>query len=94
VIDGLRRIPNVTVYKRNELPERFHYSKPDHRLGEIFVIPNEGVMFLNVSIGKNNKMSEYFINFFLKFRQRPILPIRRKVIMDGIIHSHQCKLYF
>jgi hypothetical protein len=48
VIDRLRQIPNVTVYKRSELPEHFHYSKPDHRLGEIFVIPNEGVMFLNV----------------------------------------------
>ncbi|CAF4933941.1 unnamed protein product, partial [Rotaria sp. Silwood1] len=52
VIDGLRRIPNVTVYKRNELPQRFHYSKPDHRLGEVFVIPNEGVIFLNVSVEK------------------------------------------
>jgi hypothetical protein len=49
VIDGLRRIPNVTVYKRNELPEHFHYSKPEYRLGEVFVIPNEGVFFLNVS---------------------------------------------
>ncbi len=49
MIDSLRRIPNVTVYKRDELPKRFHYSKPNHRLGEVFVIPNEGVMFLNVS---------------------------------------------
>ncbi|CAF1300421.1 unnamed protein product [Rotaria sp. Silwood1] len=49
VIDGLRRIPNVTVYKRHELPKRFHYSKPNHRLGEIFVIPNEGVMILNAT---------------------------------------------
>ncbi|CAF4516763.1 unnamed protein product, partial [Rotaria sp. Silwood2] len=47
VIDGLRRIPNVTVYKRNELPQRFHYSEPDHRPSKVFVIPNEGVMFLN-----------------------------------------------
>jgi hypothetical protein len=61
VIDGLRRIPNVTIYKRNELPERFHYSKPEHRLGEVFVIPNEGVYFFNVS--KKNLYNEYLINF-------------------------------
>jgi len=73
VIDGLRRIPNVTVYKRNELPERFHYSKPEYRLGEVFVIPNEGVFFLNVS--KKNFYNEYWINFSSEFRQRPIIPI-------------------
>ncbi|UJR36372.1 hypothetical protein I4U23_029096 [Adineta vaga] len=35
VFNNLSSIPNVTVYKRDEMPERFHYSKPKHRLGEI-----------------------------------------------------------
>ncbi|CAF4039061.1 unnamed protein product, partial [Rotaria sordida] len=40
VYNKLINIPNVTVYRRNEIPERFHYSKPKHRLGEITVFPN------------------------------------------------------
>ncbi|CAM4899115.1 unnamed protein product [Rotaria socialis] len=35
VFNSLSKIPNVTVYKRDEMPERFHYSKPKHRLGEL-----------------------------------------------------------
>ncbi|CAF2632600.1 unnamed protein product [Rotaria sp. Silwood2] len=45
VYNSLRNIPNVTVYKRHEVPGRFHYSKPEHRLGKITVLPNvEGLI--------------------------------------------------
>ncbi|CAF1489395.1 unnamed protein product [Adineta steineri] len=51
VMNDLTRIPNVTIYTRAKLPDRFHYSKPVHRLGDIFVIPNkEGVFFLESKI--------------------------------------------
>ncbi|CAF4411510.1 unnamed protein product, partial [Adineta steineri] len=40
VFDNLTRIPHVTVYKRDEFPERYHYSKAIHRIGEIIVMPN------------------------------------------------------
>ncbi|CAF4157282.1 unnamed protein product [Rotaria sp. Silwood2] len=40
VYNNLSNLPNVTVYRRDELPERFHYSKLEHRLGEITVLPN------------------------------------------------------
>ncbi|CAF4899657.1 unnamed protein product, partial [Rotaria sp. Silwood1] len=40
VHNNLSNIPNVTVYKRDEMPERFHYSKPKHRLGEITALPD------------------------------------------------------
>ncbi|CAF2432949.1 unnamed protein product [Rotaria sp. Silwood2] len=46
VFNGLRRIPGVTVYKRDEFPEKYHYSKAIYRIGEIIVTPNnEGVYF-------------------------------------------------
>ncbi|CAF1001780.1 unnamed protein product [Adineta steineri] len=40
VFDNLTRIPHVTVYKRDEFPERYHYAKAIHRIGEIIVMPN------------------------------------------------------
>jgi hypothetical protein len=40
VEEGLRRIPNVTVYRREKTPKRFHYSKPAHRLGDITALSN------------------------------------------------------
>ncbi|CAF1300171.1 unnamed protein product [Rotaria magnacalcarata] len=40
VFNSLSQIPNVTVYKRDEMPERFHYSKPKHRLGELTALTN------------------------------------------------------
>jgi len=40
VSNGLSNIPNVTVYKRDEMPERFHYSKPTNRLGELTAMAN------------------------------------------------------
>ncbi|CAF1419421.1 unnamed protein product [Adineta steineri] len=51
VMNDLTRIPNVTIYTRDKLPDRFHYSKPVHRLGDIFVIPDEeGVFFLESKV--------------------------------------------
>ncbi|CAF3854318.1 unnamed protein product, partial [Rotaria sp. Silwood1] len=47
VYNSLRNIPNVTVFKRNEIPERFRYSKPEHRLGEITVLPNSEGLILS-----------------------------------------------
>ncbi|CAF3673563.1 unnamed protein product [Adineta steineri] len=44
VENNLKNIPNVTVYKLDEMPERFHYSKPKHRLGNLTAIPDEGVI--------------------------------------------------
>ena len=50
-MEGLRRIPNVTVYRRSELPERLHYRKPEHRLGEIVALPDiEGHVFSPVGV--------------------------------------------
>ncbi|CAF0874983.1 unnamed protein product [Rotaria sordida] len=46
VFNGLRDIPGVTVYKRDEFPEEYHYAKAIYRLGEIIVVPdNEGLYF-------------------------------------------------
>ncbi|CAF0903576.1 unnamed protein product [Rotaria sp. Silwood1] len=46
VFNGLRAIPGVTAYKREEFPERYHYSKAIYRLGEIILVPNnEGIYF-------------------------------------------------
>ncbi|CAF1261505.1 unnamed protein product [Rotaria sp. Silwood1] len=47
VYNSLRNIPNVTVFKRNEIPERYRYSKPEHRLGEITVLPNSEGLILS-----------------------------------------------
>ena len=45
-MNDLRRIPGVSVYRRDQFPERYHYSKAINRLGEIIVIPNEeGIVF-------------------------------------------------
>ncbi len=87
---NLSTIPNVTVYKRDEMPERFHYSKPKHRLGDITVMTNtEGHILSPVSISID------IINHYFRFicRQQLMHPMTIKVIMDGIIHGHQCKLY-
>jgi hypothetical protein len=46
-MEALRRIPNMTIYTRGTLPDRLHYSKPNYRLGEIFVIPNEEGIILS-----------------------------------------------
>ncbi|CAF3335834.1 unnamed protein product [Rotaria socialis] len=59
VLNGLRLIPGVKAYKREEFPERFHYAKAVNRLGEIIVVPDsEGVVFSqatgNVSVAKGN----------------------------------------
>ncbi|CAF5117765.1 unnamed protein product, partial [Rotaria magnacalcarata] len=59
VLNGLRLIPGVKAYKREEFPERFHYAKAVNRLGEIIVVPDsEGVYFSqateNVSVAKGN----------------------------------------
>ena len=41
MINALKRIPDVTVYERAKLPERLHYSKPEHRLGDVIALPND-----------------------------------------------------
>lgn len=49
VLNDLRRIPGVTAYRLNEFPEKYHYAKAKHRLGEIIVLPDdEGVLFSQV----------------------------------------------
>ena len=45
--NNLSAIPNVTVYNRDEIPARFHFSKPVHRLGEITALPNEEGLILS-----------------------------------------------
>jgi hypothetical protein len=51
------------------MPERFHYSKPVHRLGEITALPDEGVILFTVKILINSKNKIIIIlNFY--FRQR------------------------
>ncbi|CAF1537915.1 unnamed protein product [Rotaria sp. Silwood1] len=53
VYNNLSNLPNVTVYRRDEIPERFHYSKPGHRLGEITVLPNfEGQILSRATTNK------------------------------------------
>ena len=46
-MDQLRKIPNVTVYKREEMPERYHYAKAEHRLGDVIVLPNYDGLYLS-----------------------------------------------
>jgi hypothetical protein len=51
VLNNLRNISNVTVYKRDEIPERFHYSNVTNRLGEITALPDEeGLILSEVNI--------------------------------------------
>ncbi|CAF4674343.1 unnamed protein product, partial [Rotaria sp. Silwood2] len=57
VFDGLRRIPGVIVYKREDFPEQYHYSKATSRVGEIIVVPNnEGVLFSQGNHGYDNTL--------------------------------------
>jgi hypothetical protein len=72
------------------MPERFHYSKPKNRLGEVTALADlEGQVLSEVNFLINS--IEYYYLFI--FRQQLIQHILIKVIMDGIIHFHQCKLY-
>jgi hypothetical protein len=49
-MNGLRRISGVNVYRRDQFPEHYHYSKSIDRLGEIIVVPiEEGVQFSQVN---------------------------------------------
>jgi hypothetical protein len=41
VLAGLLRIPNATVYKREDFPKEYHYANATSRLGEIIVLPNQ-----------------------------------------------------
>jgi hypothetical protein len=46
------------------MPERFHYSKPTYRLGEITALPNEeGVILSGVKILINSKKKLLFFIF-------------------------------
>ena len=48
------------VHNRDEMPGRFHYSKPIHRLGEITVLPvEEGIIFSEVTM-KVFRTKHYF----------------------------------
>ena len=72
------------------MPERFHYSKPKHRLGELTALPDiEGEILSEV------KCWIHFINHLhiLLHRRPPIRAILTKVIMAGIIRFHRCKLF-
>jgi len=92
VRNNLSNIPNVTVYKRDEIPERFHYSKVKNRLGEIIALSDvEGLIISQVNI-LISSIKHYFL-LLLLCRKQLIHPIPLEVIMDGIIHFHQCKPY-
>lgn len=50
MIHQLQKIPNVTVYRREDVPERFHYSAATHRLGDVIVLADrEGQFFSEVN---------------------------------------------
>ena len=71
-------------------PERFHYSKPTHRLGEITALPDEEGHILSEVNLFSSLIQQY--SLFI-FRQLPMQHTTTKVIMVGIIHLHQCRLY-
>jgi predicted AlkP superfamily pyrophosphatase or phosphodiesterase len=53
-IAALRKAPHVTVYKKCEMPERFHYcSNP--RINEIIAIPDEGWEIVSREKFRNQK---------------------------------------
>jgi hypothetical protein len=54
------------------VPERFHYSKPEHRLGELTVLPDvEGMVLSEVNLFINStKVYALFM-----FRQQPMQPM-------------------
>ncbi|CAF3049475.1 unnamed protein product [Rotaria sp. Silwood2] len=72
VYNNLSNLPNVTVYRRDELPERFHYSKLEHRLGEITVLPNsEGQIISRVILLIN--LIEHYFQLIFRQQQKKII---------------------
>jgi hypothetical protein len=75
VRNNLCIIPNVTVYKRDEIPERFHYKNATNRLGEITALANEeGLILSEVNI-LISSIKHYFLLLLLLSRQQLIHPI-------------------
>ena len=53
----------MTVYKREEFPEKYHYAKAVDRLGEIIVLPNDTeTIFFTSKFSINLNLSVYFIS--------------------------------
>ena len=91
---SLNRIPNVTVYKREEMPKRFHYSKPEHRLGEIIALPNnEGHILSEVSESPFCRSSVTASSVNFPPRQPRIQPTQTSATTGGITHWPRCKQY-
>lgn len=91
MIEGLKKIPDVDVYKREEMPERFHYSNITHRLGDVIVVPKKDGLIFNEVNPHWNCLSILIDCLTLTFRARE--PIQTSVITDGTIYSVQCKQF-
>jgi len=73
------------------MPERYHYSKLKHRLGDLSVVPNiPGLILTSVNFIFLLELKMFsFCNSF----SRPIQHTQMSVIMVGIINFRQCKPY-
>lgn len=54
VLNDLKKVPNVTFYRKGDIPKRFHFGS-NPRIGEIVVMPNIGT-YLYFREGKAKKI--------------------------------------
>lgn len=57
VFDALSKVPNITVYKKDELPERFHLAK-SKRLPPIVIVADLGFNLNSVSLCNFTRISK------------------------------------
>ncbi|RHJ78260.1 ectonucleotide pyrophosphatase/phosphodiesterase [Parabacteroides sp. AM08-6] len=92
----LKRVPNITVWKKNEIPEKYVYGK-NPRIGELFILPDVGsyVLFrpdtrlkLAANHGYDNFAPEMEAIFYAtgpSFKQHAELPVMPNVNLYLII---------
>ena len=92
----MKRVPNITVWKKNEIPEKYVYGK-NPRIGELFILPDVGsyVLFrpdtrlkLAANHGYDNFAPEMEAIFYAtgpSFKQHAELPVMPNVNLYLII---------
>lgn len=68
VFDTLSNVPNLTVYKKNEIPENFHLAR-SKRLPPIVIVADLGFNLNSVSLCNFTKIftSKYHLYHYLRF---------------------------
>ena len=92
----LKRVPNITVWKKNEIPEKFIYGK-NPRIGDLVVLPDvgayvlfrpEGKLHLAATHGYDNFAPEMEAIFYAagpSFKQHAEIPVMANVNLYLII---------